>query len=66
MPMVSYQTFTSIAFDVADKKGGSFGDIDDGAEFIREVAAVWNQNKERYQQMTESQARAELNDLVKA
>jgi len=64
MPMVSYQEFTSIAFDVADEKGGSFDGIQQGGAFIREVAAVWNENKQRYKQMTESQARAELNDLV--
>lgn len=66
MPMVSYQKFTSIAFDVADSKGGSFSGIEEGGQFIREVAAVWNENKQQYRQMTEQQARATLNELVEA
>jgi len=64
--MVNYQTFTSIAFDVAEEKGGQFADIGDGAAFIREVAAVWSQNKQRYKQMTEKQVRDELQELVEA
>lgn len=64
--MVSYQEFTSIAFDVAESKGGTFEGIQEGGQFIREVATVWNQNKERYKQMTQKQARAELNELVEA
>jgi len=64
--MVSYQKFTSIAFDVAEQKGGTFEGIEDGGAFISEVAAVWNENKQEYKQMTESQARDELNTLVEA
>ncbi len=66
MPMVTYQTFTSIAFDVADDKGASFDGIEDGGEFIRQIAAVWNSDKEQYRQMTEDQARATLKGMVSA
>lgn len=66
MPMVTYQTFTSIAFDVADEKGAQFAGIEDGGQFIQQVAAVWNQRKDEFLQMTEEQARAELNTLVSA
>ena len=64
--MVTYQTFTSIAFDVADSKGASFKGIDDGGQFISQVAALWNSNKSEFRQMTEEQARAALNKRVSA
>jgi hypothetical protein len=64
--MVSYQTFTSIAFDVADEKGAQFAGIEEGGQFIQQVAAVWNQRTDEFRQMTEQQARAELNQLVTA
>lgn len=66
MPMVTYQTFTSIAFDVADEKGAQFAGIAEGGQFIQQVAALWNQRTDEFRQMTKEQARAELNRLVNA
>lgn len=66
MPMVSYQTFTSIAFDVADDKGATFDGIAEGGQFITQVAAVWNQRREDWLQMTEKQAERELRSIVSA
>lgn len=64
--MVSYQVFTKLAFDVAESKGGTFSNIQDGGEFVSEVAAVWNDDKERIKQMTQNQARNYLQELVEA
>jgi hypothetical protein len=64
--MVSYQTFTQLAFDVAKAKGASFSGIDEGGDFITQVAAVWQQDTEKFRQMTERQARNYLQDRVEA
>ena len=64
--MVSYQTFTKLAFDVAKAKGASFTGIDEGGDFISDVAAVWQDDKERLKQMTERQARNYLKERVEA
>ena len=66
MPMVSYQTFTKLAFAVAEAKGGSFEGIDDGAQFTQQIAALWNRNKQEWKQMTEQQARNRLRQIVTA
>jgi len=66
MPMVSWQTFVSIAFETADLKGGQFDGIEDGAGFMEDLAMVWQRDKETYKQMTEQQARDVLDDLVGA
>jgi len=63
--MVSYQTYTSIAFDVANSKGAQFDGIEDGGEFIAELGAYWNENPE-LKQMTEDQVRNRLNGVVNA
>jgi hypothetical protein len=64
--MVSYQTFTKLAFDVARRKGAQFEGIDEGGDFIEDVAAVWQSNKESLLQMTEQQARNYLQERVEA
>jgi len=66
MPMVSWQTFVSIAFETAELKGGQFDGIEDGAGFMQDLAMVWQSDKEAYKQMTEAQARDILDDLVEA
>ena len=64
MPMVSWQTFVEIAFDVADDKGAQFAGITEGGAFMSELGDLWSQEKDRYIQMTEQQVRNELQDLV--
>lgn len=64
--MVSYQVFTRLAFDVARAKGATFKNIDDGGDFVSQVAAVWQQDKESLKQMTERQARNYLEERVEA
>jgi len=64
--MVSYQTFVKLAFDEAKAKGASFQGIDEGGDFMTDVAAVWSQNKETYKQLTEQQTRSRLRDMVEA
>jgi len=66
MPMVTYQTLTKLAYEVADQKGASFDGIEDGASFTRQVAALWNRNKDEWKQMTKEQARSRLNEVVTA
>lgn len=61
--MVSYQTYTAIAFDIAEGKGAQFDGIQDGGEFISELAAYWNANQQ-LKQMTEKQTRNELQEVV--
>lgn len=57
--MPKYNTWTSIAFDVAKSKGARFqGQVPNGSEKVISVAAaVWREDPERYRAMTESQAR---------
>lgn len=62
--MVSWQTFVEIAFDVADEKGAQFAGITEGGAFMSDLGDVWSEEKDRYIQMTESQVRSELRDLV--
>lgn len=64
MPMVSWQTFVEIAFDVADEKDAQFAGITEGGAFMSDLGDVWSQEKQRYIQMTEQQVRNELDDLV--
>ena len=64
MPMVSWQTFVSIAFDIANTKGGEFDGIEDGSGFLSDLSMVWQQDKEQYKQMTKAQVRDVLDDLV--
>jgi len=66
MPMVSWQKFVELAFDEAKRKGASFDGIDEGGDFMEDVAAVWQQDKQRYKQMTEQQARNAISDMVSA
>lgn len=64
MPMVSWQTFVEIAFDVADEKGAQFAGITEGGAFMSELGDLWSEEKGRYIQMTEQQVRNELQELV--
>ena len=64
--MVSWQTFVAIAFDEAKAKGATFDGIDEGGDFMEDVAAVWQDDKERYKQMTERQARNAISGMVSA
>lgn len=66
MPMVSWQKFVELAFDEARRKGAQFQGIDDGGDFMTQVADVWQSDKERYKQMTERQARNALQNMVEA
>lgn len=64
--MVSWQTMVSIAFDIADSKGAEFENISDGGQFMSDLAQVWSQNKDEVKQMTESQARNYLKEMIEA
>jgi len=64
--MVSYQKFVELAFDEAKAKGASFDGIDQGGDFMSDVASVWSQNKEELKQLTEQQARNRLREMVSA
>lgn len=64
--MVSYQTFVKLAFDEAKAKGASFQGIDEGGDFMTDVATLWSQEKETYKQLTERQARSRLQKVVQA
>lgn len=56
--MVSYQAWTSIAFEVARRKGVQFEDLDRSARFVREVVSeLWRQDKERLKTATRAEAR---------
>jgi hypothetical protein len=65
-PMVTWQTFVEIAFDVADDKGAQFAGITEGGAFMSDLGDVWSNNKQQYKQMTEQQARNKLENLVEA
>lgn len=64
--MVSWQTFVTIAFDEAESKGATFDGINEGGDFMEDVAAVWQDDKERYKQMTERQTRNAISSMVSA
>jgi len=62
--MVSYQVYTSIAYDVADDKGIEFEGIDDGARYVSELAELWRQDKQDIKPMTKQQVRDYLHVRV--
>jgi len=64
--MVSYQTLTAIAFEVAREKGAQFDGQrpENATSIVQIVADEWNSDKNRYKQMTEAQARRELNGIL--
>jgi len=66
MPMVSWQTFVEIAFDVADDKGAQFAGITEGGAFMSDLGDLWSEEKQKYKQMTQQQARRELEQVVQA
>lgn len=56
--MVSYQTWTDIAFEVAERKGARFEGLADGGTFVGDVVApLWNQNKQELSTATMAEAR---------
>jgi len=66
MPMVSYQTLTAIAFEVAREKGAEFeGERPENARAVIEIVSTeWNDEKDEYRQMTESQAKTRLRGVI--
>lgn len=64
--MVSWQTLVRIAFEIAEQKGAEFDGIEEGGQFMSDLAAVWSQNKAEYKGYTERQARSELQQLIEA
>jgi len=64
--MVSYQTMTAVAFEVARNKGATFdGQRPEDAQAVIEIVAdEWNAETQRYKQMTEAQVRSELQSLL--
>jgi hypothetical protein len=62
--MVSYQTMIAIAFDVAKQQGATFDGIDDGGQFIADLADVWQANKQQLKQATEQQTYRILEQIV--
>jgi len=64
--MVSYQKLTQIGFDVVKSKGAQFdGQRPQNAQTVVQIIAEeWAENKNEYRQMTEQQARAELQDVL--
>lgn len=62
--MVTYQTYIRIGFNVAESKGASFEGIDDGGDFISQLAELWNSETGELEQMTETQVRRYLQDRV--
>lgn len=66
MPMVSYQEYTAIAFSIAQDKGAEFDSINDGGQFVSELAAYWNENKEELKPLTEQQTIDRLDSVVEA
>lgn len=56
--MVSYQTWTSLCFDVAEQKGAEFENLRDGGGFISNVVAeLWARHKAELQTATRAEAR---------
>lgn len=66
MPMVSWQVFVRLSFDVAKRKGATFQGIDDGGDFLEGLSQLWQSDKETLKQMTEKQVRNYLQDRVTA
>lgn len=66
MPMVSWQTFVEIAFDVAEDKGAQFAGITEGGAFMSDLGDLWSSEKEKYKQLTRQQTRRELEQVVEA
>lgn len=54
--MVTYQKFTSIAFDVAESKGMTSSQ-ENSAELVSVVADIWQDRKDELQTATEGEAK---------
>jgi len=55
--MVTYQTWTSILFEVAKSEGAQFENISDGASVVNVAAEVWQERKEELATATAAEAR---------
>ena len=65
--MVSYQKFTSIAFDVAKQQGAQFDGVGDGGTFVSTVVSVlWRQHRDDLTGMTIQQARQFAQNHIEA
>lgn len=64
--MVSYQTWTSIAFEVANEKGAQFESIEDGGEAIEVFASIWRDRKDELSRATMTEARRVANEEITA
>lgn len=60
--MPRYSTWTQIAFEVARSKGARIGGQppNEASDIVSLAAEIWSEDKQRYRQMTESQAREVL------
>ena len=65
--MVSYQKFTSIAFEVAQSKGAQINGVGDGGTFVGNVVSVlWRQHRDDLTGMTIQQARQFAQNHIQA
>ena len=65
--MVSYQKFTSIAFEVAQSKGAQINGVGDGGTFVGNVVSVlWRQHRDDLTGMTIQQARQFAQNHIEA
>lgn len=55
--MVSYQTWTSIAFEVADEKGAEYENIAEGGQAISIFAEIWRERQVELESATRTEAR---------
>jgi len=62
--MVTWQTYVRLAFDVADEKGAEFENIEQGGEFMSDLAKLWQAQKEDIKPLTEARARQMLEEVV--
>lgn len=68
--MVTYQVWTSLAFEVARIKGATFQKRrsdrppEDASNLISIAADIWQEDKERYLQMTRAEARSVLMEEI--
>lgn len=55
--MVSYQKWTSIAFEVSKEKGAQIEDISDGSNVVSVAADIWRDRREELSTSTVSEAK---------
>lgn len=64
--MVSWQTLVKIAFEIAKQKGAEFEGIEQGGQFMSDLADIWSENKQKYKSYNKQQARNELQEMIEA